>query len=149
MIKSIFTVLILFLTFTTAHAQLPIMPKPELPEGYTSWPSETSKLTIRPGLEAEKEVRFRQSPKVLLVISKINSEIVYVMLLETANDYPVRVTVYWLTVKGYVKLSGDEKQTLVIKDQISEAWQIWEKYVREKFEINDQEMAQLDEYLGL
>ncbi|MDP3792482.1 MAG: hypothetical protein Q8Q89_02005 [bacterium] len=157
--RNIFILLILTLFCNTALAQvqLPMVPTVELPPGYETWQGQSNKLVTRADLVIEFEQRVykdKSSVKVLR-ISRINSDIVYVFILNGVPDgdsYELAgVTLYWLAKEGYYTANGPaiQQPNITLQNQVSETWKNWDKYVREKYKINDKEMAEMERFLEL
>lgn len=154
--KSVFSLLLISLVFYTVpvQAQLSTVQNIELPLAYETWQGGTEQLNLRTGLIAEKERRGlvgnHPDTGILLRISRINSEIVNVVMIEN-NNQQVMLTLYWRTIDGYIKLSTEIgiNPTKELDDQVEDTWQAWDKYMREKYNINDQEMNELERFLEL
>jgi len=59
-----------------------------------------------------------------------------------------KITAYYLIKDGYIKITNNPSSEAVYKD-IEEAWELWDEYARKRFNINDEEMINLEIFLGL
>lgn len=155
---TLFITLSFLFILTPAHAQqLPTVQNLDLPQGYETWkPADSGTLTIRKDLVIEKQIYANESDNrvQLIKIGKINSEIVHVLYFEGGKENSdasarqlIVVTLYLLTRTGYTKF--DDKNGIPSELETERAGQIWDKFMRDQYNINDEEMAKLEKFLEL
>ncbi len=143
--------------FTFAQSELTTVKELDLPKDYKEWrPASEQVKTVREDLVLEKEswIKTDNNDEALAVVfvRKINSKVVSVVYLKTPPETETTetsgqasATVYWLVKNGFIKIT-DTAFSKTVTEKAEKAWATSLQYLKEKFNISDSEMEQIDKF---
>ncbi|MBI2057947.1 MAG: hypothetical protein HYT63_03130 [Candidatus Yanofskybacteria bacterium] len=146
-------------TFAFAQSELTTVKELDLPKDYKEWLTAQEELKIREGLALQKESWVKKDNNdeslatQMIFVRKINSEVISVVHLTapqpetetTKIPSQASVTMHWLVKNGFIKIT-DTVSSKTAGEKAEKAWMISLQYLKERFNINDSEVEQMDKF---